>query len=283
MKPRINKLSFILILSLMISVFSLQAVHANGVKVTSKLVNGKYQITLSSQEKGKGIKIIALSTKSGKTVNVTYSLVKGGHSSATAQVDENLVIAPFRIITTNSDNLSYRPYTDIINTEYDEYVRHLHDMDVITAAYKDTKFKPQTMVTRAEVASMLALSLNLKLNSAGKSKFNDVDKHWAKKYINAVIDKGIMSPADSKNFKPDGKITIAEACSMISKAFTFKTRSEGVYTKLKKGQWYSESVQNIFNLRILTPQDNIYNSFNENSNVSRGNFAMMLSRALSTY
>ncbi|MHB8064056.1 MAG: hypothetical protein ACYDG2_15760 [Ruminiclostridium sp.] len=86
-----------------------------------------------------------------------------------------------------------------------------------------------------------------------------------------------------KTFRPNSNISIAEVCAILSKSFDFKTKSEGVFTKLKKNQWYSSFVQNMFNLKILTPQDSIYKSFNETSYISRGNFAIMLSRALSTY
>lgn len=282
MLKHIKKIISILILALLASVFSFQGVQANGVKVTTGYASGKYKITLTSQEKGKGIKIIALSPKNGKTVNVTYAFVKGGKATASTEIDEAMVLAPFRVITTNTDALNYRPYTDIINTEYDEYIRHLHDAGMLEA-FAEAKFKPETSVTRAEAASVLALALKLKLDANSKSKFSDVEKHWAKKYINAVVDKGIMGNVTSKDFKPDDKITVAEVCSVISKSFKFKTKFQGVYTKLKKGQWYSDSVQNIFNLKILTPQDSIYKSFKETNSISRGNFAMMLSRALSTY
>lgn len=282
MKKYSNKYIFILILALLISGLSVQAAWANGVKVTSRYLDGKYQITLTSQEKNKGIKIVAVSPRNGKTVNVTYSFTKGGSTSAVTSIDEYMVIAPFRVITTNTDNLSFRPYSDIINTEYDEYVRHLHDGG-ITVAFSSAAFKPKTSLTRAELASMLAVALNLKLDTASKSKYADVEKHWAKKYINAVVSKGVMKAANDKAFKPDDKVTVADACSIISKAFSFKTKSEGVYTKLKKNQWYTASVQNVFNLKILTPEDSIYKTFKETNSISRGDFAMMLSRALSTY
>lgn len=282
MKKYSNKNIFILILALLISGLSVQAAEANGVKVASRYLDGKYQITLTSQEKNKGIKIVAVSPRNGKTVNVTYSFTKGGSMSAATSIDEYMVIAPFRVITTNTDNLSFRPYSDIINTEYDEYVRHLHDGG-ITVAFSSAAFKPKTSITRAELASMLAVALNLKLDTASKAKYADVEKHWAKKYINAVVSKGVMKAANDKAFKPDDKVTVADACSIISKAFSFKTKSEGVYTKLKKNQWYTASVQNIFNLKILTPEDSIYKTFKETNSISRGDFAMMLSRALSTY
>lgn len=276
------KYTAIVIFVVLLTAFSMLAVQANGVKVTTKYTSGKYKITLTSQEKGKGIRIVAVSPKNGKTVNVTYAFTKGGSASASTEIGEYMVVAPFRVITTNTGNLKFRPYTDIYNTEYDEYVRHLHDAG-ITEGFTQAQFKPKQAITRAEAASMLALALNLKLDAKAKSKYSDVNSSWAKKYINAVESKGLMKPLTTKAFKPNDKVTVADASTLISKSFTFKTKSEGVFTKLKKNQWYSASVQNIFNMKILTPQDSIYKTFKETNSISRGDFAKMLSRALSTY
>ena len=284
MKKHSKKYIAILIISLLLSTFSSQGVLANGVRVTTEHRNAKYKITLTSQEEGKGVKIIAYSPSNGRAINVTYAFDSKAAATASVELSEAMVIAPFRVITTNTDDLNFRPFKDIINTEADSYIRHLHDIGV-TNGFSDGTFKPQNTLTRAEAAVMLATALNLKLdNNADLSKkFKDSDKHWAKKYIAAVSEKGIMGGFDDKTFRPNNKITVAEVCTIISKSFEFKTTSKGVYTKLKKNQWYSAYVQNIFNLQILTPEDSIYKTFNETSNISRGNFAIMLSRALSTY
>lgn len=282
MKKHYIKYISILLISILISTCTFQAVLANGVRATTQYSDGKYKITLTSQETGKGIKIIAYSTVNGKTINVTYSMRSSYASSDSIEIDEYSVIAPFRVITTNTDNLDYRPFSDILGTEFDEYIRNIHDIG-ITNGFSDGTFRPGNTLTRAEAATMLAVALKLAPDSTSTSKLSDVNNHWAKKYINPILAKGIMSGYSNKTFKPDNKITVAEVCTIISKSFRFQTKSQGVFTKLKAGQWYSGYVQNIFNLKILTPQDSLYKSFNETSNISRGNFAMMLSRALSTY
>jgi uncharacterized protein YxeA len=284
MKRHSIKIIALLIISLIITSFSVQGVQANGVRVTIQHNGTKYKITLTSQEKDKGIKIVAFSPSNGKVINVTYALDSKAASSAFFEIEEGMVIAPFRVKTTNTDNLNYRPFSDILNTEFDEYICHIHDIG-ITNGFSDGTFKPGNTITRAEAAVMLATALKLEADNttAYDKKFNDISKHWAKKYINAILKKGIMKGVSNNSFKPDSKISVAEVCTIISKSFEFKTKSNGIFTKLKKNQWYSQYVQNIFDLKILTPNDGIYDSFSETSNISRGNFAMMLSRALSTY
>lgn len=284
MKKHSIKCIIVLIISLLLSTFVFQGAEANGIRVATQYGNSKFKITLTSQEKGKGIKIIAFSLSNGKTINVTYAFDKKVASSAFIEIDETMVLAPFRVITTNTDNLNNRPFKDILNTEFDDYIRHIHDVG-ITNGFSDGTFRPESTITRAEAAVMLSTALNLKLENSSEfdNKLKDINNHWAKKYITAVAQKGIMGGGTDKTFKPDNKISVAEVCTILSKAFDFKTKSQGVFTKLKKDKWYSLYVQNIFNLKMLTPQDSIYKSFNEDSNISRGNFAMMLSRALSTY
>jgi hypothetical protein len=246
--------------------------------------SARHKITLSSQEKGKGIRIVAYSPLNGKSINIAYAFDSKASVSDSIEIDAATVIAPFRVITQNTDNVKYRPFKDIINTEADEYICNIHDLG-ITSGFSDGTFKPDGTLTRAEAAVMLSTALNLDISniSGSTGKLRDINKHWAKKYINAVLNKNIMTGFSDNTFRPDSKITVAEVCTILSKSFSFKTKYQGVFTKLKKNQWYSPYVQNIFNMKILTPDDSIYKKFDEMSNISRGNFAIMLSRALSTY
>lgn len=282
MKRSITRHISILLATIVLLTIGIQDVQAHGVTVTTQKIEGKYRITLASQESGLGVNILAFSISNGKTINVAYTLKKGAAASASTEIDESIVLAPFRVITTNSDNINKRPFSDIANTEFDEYIRHLHDVG-ITSGFSDGTFRPGNTLSRAEAAAMLSVALNLKPDDSPNTKLKDVNGHWGKKYINAILNKGIMTGYSDKTFRPNNKITVAEVCTIISKSFSFKTKSQGIFGKLKKNQWYSAYVQNVFNLKILTIEDSIYKNFSENGNISRGNFAMMLSRALSTF
>lgn len=282
MKKPITRYIAILLAAVVLFTTGVQEVQAHGVKVTTQKIDGKYKITLSSQESGLGVNILAFSISKGKTINIAYTLKKGAATSASTEIDESIILAPFRVITTNSDNIDGRPFSDIANTEFDEYIRNLHDVG-ITSGFSDGTFRPGNTLSRAEAAAMLSVALNLKPDDSQNTKLKDVNGHWGRKYINAVVNKGIMAGYSDKTFRPNNKITVAEVCTIISKSFSFKTKAQGTFGKLKKNQWYSAYVQNIFNFKILTVEDSIYKNFSENGNISRGNFAMMLSRALSTY
>ncbi|HEX2926560.1 MAG TPA: S-layer homology domain-containing protein [Ruminiclostridium sp.] len=282
MKKRISRYISVILAVAIILAAGIQNVEANGVRVTTQHIGSRFKITLASQEKGMGLEITAFTVSNGKTINVAYTLKKGAAAASSTEIDESMVLAPFRVITTKSDDLNYRPFSDILGTEFDEYIRHIHDIG-ITSGFSDGTFRPSGTLSRAEAAAMLSVALNLKLDDSKNTKLKDVNNHWGRKYINAVLNKRIMTGYSDKTFRPNNKITVAEVCTIISKSFYFRTKSEGKYDKLRKKQWYSNYVQNIFNLKILTIEDSIYKNFSETSNISRGNFAMMLSRALSTY
>ncbi|BAL01485.1 putative surface layer protein [Oscillibacter valericigenes Sjm18-20] len=73
------------------------------------------------------------------------------------------------------------------------------------------------IITRGEFAADLAKELELDTGNAVKDPptFSDIDGHWAEKYIEALIDAGIIDPADYPDgFKPDDPITRAEVIKM---------------------------------------------------------------------
>ena len=74
------------------------------------------------------------------------------------------------------------------------------------------------IITRGEFAADLAKELKLDTGSAVKDPptFSDIDGHWAEKYIEALVNAGIIDPADYPDgFKPDEPITRAEIIKML--------------------------------------------------------------------
>jgi hypothetical protein len=77
------------------------------------------------------------------------------------------------------------------------------------------------IITRGEFAAELAKELDLDTSKSEKDmpSFSDIDGHWAEKYIEALVDAGILDPADYPDgFKPDEPITRAEIIKMMVRA-----------------------------------------------------------------
>lgn len=77
------------------------------------------------------------------------------------------------------------------------------------------------IITCGEFAAELAKELDLDTSKSEKDmpSFSDIDGHWAEKYIEALVDAGIIDPADYPDgFKPDEPITRAEIIKMMVRA-----------------------------------------------------------------
>ena len=87
----------------------------------------------------------------------------------------------------------------------------------IFIGFKDGSFKPNKNITRAEFVTAFVRALNIKLAKPTKPLFTDVSsKHWANKYINAALEKGIIGANDYKKFMPRGEITRFEVFQIIA-------------------------------------------------------------------
>ncbi len=82
--------------------------------------------------------------------------------------------------------------------------------------YEDGTFKPDSNMTRAEFATVVAKYLGLRVNE--DSTFADSQNHWAEGYISALAEKGIINGYEDNTFKPDAYITRAEAEKVINAA-----------------------------------------------------------------
>jgi hypothetical protein len=81
--------------------------------------------------------------------------------------------------------------------------------------YPDGKFHPESNLTRAETAAVIARIQNLELQNGKPVSYNDVDgKHWAHPYIVKVTQAGYME-GDNGRFRPDDPITRAELVTLV--------------------------------------------------------------------
>ena len=89
------------------------------------------------------------------------------------------------------------------------------------SGYQDGSFKPHQSITRAEFARILAAYAGLEPTEG--NSFTDVKKnHWAKGYIGAVQQAGLMTGNGKGRFNPSAKITRQEVCAALNKALERK-------------------------------------------------------------
>ena len=86
--------------------------------------------------------------------------------------------------------------------------------------YLDGSFHPDSYITRAEFATVLAKYLQLKDVEHDKLNFSDINGHWARNYIEEIFRIKLIEgyiENGQRLFKPDSYITRSEAVTIINK------------------------------------------------------------------
>ena len=224
---------------------SVTVYDASGVKLGSTTAGntGIYNVTLNRELRaGETIKVeakeagkIARSTDY-KIGGVTVSTEKVSQPSYIAgfpdgtfkpsnQVTRAEAVRMFVKLVNNGAELPKNPTTsfkDANNAWYSDEINFAVAKGFIKG-YSDGTFKPNQAITRAEFAQMI--SAFVKNGYPGTGNFKDVKGHWASDAINELYgNKNIKGYSDG-TFKPDQKLTRAEAVTILNSVFGRNTKS----------------------------------------------------------
>lgn len=168
-------------------------------------------------------------------------------------------------------------FPDVPAGEYADAINNLVGKGIING-FDDGTFKPNDPVLREQAAKILATAL--KLDTTGTENYPDVSPdNWSYKYIVAVTKAGIFGGDENGNFKPFDNLTRQEAAKIIVEAFGFKGSSELTFgDKANIQSWAVPYVKTAVANGILKGDDQ--GNFNPNANIKRGDFALMIQRAL---
>ena len=224
---------------------SVTVYDASGVKLGSTTAGntGIYNVTLSRELRaGETIKVEA--KEAGKIARSTDYKI-GGVTVSTEKVNQPSYIAGFpdgtfkpsnqvtraeavRMfvkLVNNGAELPKNPTTsfkDANNAWYSDEINFAVAKGFIKG-YSDGTFKPNQAITRAEFAQMI--SAFVKNGYPGTGNFKDVKGHWASDAINELYgNKNIKGYSDG-TFKPDQKLTRAEAVTILNSVFGRNTKS----------------------------------------------------------
>ena len=109
-------------------------------------------------------------------------------------------------------------FTDQADIKATDAVNMLSALGVING-YDDGSYKPDATVTRAEMAKMIFVVRNNKIDDSAyknnSTKLTDVNKHWAAGYIKFCESQGIIAGKGNNKFDPDATVTGVEAAKML--------------------------------------------------------------------
>jgi hypothetical protein len=106
-------------------------------------------------------------------------------------------------------------FADAVNHWAREYIASAASMGYITG-FPDGTVRPNDPVTRAQFVKMVVTAFGLKAGNGGL--FADCVTHWAKDYISAAADNGLITGvrrSDGSYFLPEDKITREQAAAIL--------------------------------------------------------------------
>ena len=67
----------------------------------------------------------------------------------------------------------------------------------------------------------------LTITGAAAGKYSDVDGHWGQTYVEYYSEKGVVNGYPDGTFRPDDRITRAEAAQVLKNYFNFTGEGKG--------------------------------------------------------
>lgn len=137
------------------------------------------------------------------------------------------------------------------------------------------KFNPDSPISRAEMVTIFCRLNDLPYDTGArlKSKFTDIDNHWARDYISMGSSKKYVSGYKDKTFKPDNNVTRAEFCQMLTKISAYKSFLNAIpassnieYTDINN-HWAESEIIKIAGRNLLTSNTD---SFYPDKPITRG-------------
>lgn len=126
----------------------------------------------------------------------------------------------FRLLTDDARQRNWSSENNFSDVSADKWynnaVSTLCHMGVL-GGYSDGTFRPNAPITRAEFAK-IAVSFAQTNGSAVYSYFTDVKTtDWFAPYVTAAKDSGLIEGYSDGSFKPENRITRAEACAIVNR------------------------------------------------------------------
>jgi len=174
-------------------------------------------------------------------------------------------------------------FTDVTeSTPFSDAIQSLYDHNV-TKGYSDGTFKPNQLITRAELIKMVFSHIGYSPSEAiGKTKYKDVPEDaWFAPYVKKAVDIGLLSyNNEDLNFLPTAPVSKIEALKIIMPLEgipmpLIDTNTRIIFSDVRDEVPYAYIVKAAQNAGLYTPGDKRFNAFNP---LTRGEFAYLLYR-----
>ncbi len=171
----------------------------------------------------------------------------------------------FRLLTDETrgaNSTKSNSYSDVAaGAWYNHAVSTLSAMGIVKGD-SHGKFNPNAPITRAEFAA-IAARFDDKANTT-TADFSDIASHWAKNEISAASNNGWITGYPDGTFRPDNKITRAEAMTLVNRVLKrLPETEEDLHDDMIKwsdnsdvSQWFYLDVQEATNSHYYQTKEN---------------------------
>ena len=178
----------------------------------------------------------------------------------------------FRLLTDetrDANSTKSNSYSDVAaGAWYNHAVSTLSAMGIVKGD-SNGKFNPNAPITRAEFAA-IAARFDDKANTT-TADFSDIASHWAKNEISAASNNGWINGYPDGTFRPDNKITRAEAMTLVNRVLKrLPETEEDLHDDMIKwsdnsdvSQWFYLDVQEATNSHYYQTKENQFEKWTE--------------------
>ncbi|AWE06354.1 hypothetical protein DCE79_02680 [Lysinibacillus sp. 2017] len=175
------------------------------------------------------------------------------------------------------DNYKEPVYTDLKPTHWAASTIEYLNTHELTKGYPNGTFKPESTITRAEAATIIARALGI--SKTKTPTFTDVKTtHFAYDAIAAVAEKGIITGREASKFSPDGKLTRAEMATILKRAYNLAGTTALPFKDVPSSHWAYEAIQTVYQNQLTGGYPD--NTFKPNNSITRAEFATFLTKIL---
>ncbi|QUG40562.1 choice-of-anchor I family protein [Psychrobacillus sp. INOP01] len=185
-------------------------------------------------------------------------------------------------VHTQAEEVVAPSFSDVKNIESNYFYESVISLASrgIVKGFGDGTFKPYQSVTRGQMASVIAKTLEMNIENVKNPGFKDVkvtDEYYGP--IAALVEAGIIDGYNDKTFKPGKPLTRAQMSKIISLAFKLEEvkLTNTPFTDVKAEHWYADYVQALIANEVTT--GTTPTTFEPNAYVTRGQMASFIVRS----
>lgn len=154
-------------------------------------------------------------------------------------------------------------------------IRKLRDNGVV-GGYEDGSFKPDALINRAELLTLLSHAVDSDLSGNNSNCFGDVVDQWFAPFTCYAKTSGWVSGYADNTYRPEQSVTKAEALKITMMALGYEVEESDEYelpfADVKAGDWFAPYVALALEEGIVGSAD----LFNPAQQMTRAQFAQML-------